>query len=178
MGGRRGALGLAVSALVLAFDVESTGGGVAATLHGLPGTALGTSVGAAVFLVTVGLGLAAVVAPFSVAGQASEPDVKRPLRLGCSPVSSWAQIHPELRSSRTRPPTGTRSASASASTGCLGLPGHCGEGKGRTLEDLGESRPGLGRGLLPAQLGDRSPSKTSPVTSASSILSTKSTTQS
>jgi len=61
-----GLSGLALSALVLGFDVESTGAGVAANLDGLPGTALGTSVGAAVFLVTVGLGLAAVVAPFSV----------------------------------------------------------------------------------------------------------------
>jgi len=61
-----GLSGLALSALVLGFDVESTGAGVAATLDGLPGTALGTSVGAAVFLVTIGVGLAAVVAPFSV----------------------------------------------------------------------------------------------------------------
>lgn len=61
-----GLSGLALSALVLGFDVESTGAGVAATLDGLPGTALGTSVGAAVFLVTIGVGLAAIVAPFSV----------------------------------------------------------------------------------------------------------------
>ena len=61
-----GLSGLALSALVLGFDLESTGAGVAATLDGLPGTALGTSLGAAVFLVTVGVGLAAVVAPFSV----------------------------------------------------------------------------------------------------------------
>ena len=61
-----GLSGLALSALVLGFDIESTGAGVAATLDGLPGTALGTSVGAAVFLVTIGVGLAAVVAPFSV----------------------------------------------------------------------------------------------------------------
>jgi len=61
-----GLSGLALSALVLGFDSESTGAGVAATLDGLPGTALGTSVGAALFFVTVGLGLAAVVAPFSV----------------------------------------------------------------------------------------------------------------
>jgi cation:H+ antiporter len=61
-----GLSGLALSALVLGFDVESTGAGVAATLDRLPGTALGTSVGAAVFLVTIGVGLAAVVAPFSV----------------------------------------------------------------------------------------------------------------
>jgi len=61
-----GLSGLALSALVLGFDVESTGAGVAATLDGLAGTALGTSVGAAVFLVTIGVGLAAVVAPFSV----------------------------------------------------------------------------------------------------------------
>ena len=61
-----GLSGLALSALVPGFDLESTGAGVAATLDDLPGTALGTSVGAAVFLVTVGVGLAAVVAPFSV----------------------------------------------------------------------------------------------------------------
>lgn len=61
-----GLSGLALSALVLGFDIEATGAGVAATLDGLPGTALGTSVGAALFLVTIGIGLAAVVAPFSV----------------------------------------------------------------------------------------------------------------
>jgi len=61
-----GLSGLALSALVLGIDLESTGAGVAANLDGLPGTALGTSVGAAVFLVTIGLGLAAVYAPFSV----------------------------------------------------------------------------------------------------------------
>ncbi len=61
-----GLSGLALSALVLGFDIEATGAGVAATLDGLPGTALGTSVGAALFLVTIGIGLAALVAPFSV----------------------------------------------------------------------------------------------------------------
>lgn len=61
-----GLSGLGLSALVLGFDLESTGAGVAATLDGLPGTAPGTSIGAAIFLVTVGLGLAAVAAPFSV----------------------------------------------------------------------------------------------------------------
>jgi cation:H+ antiporter len=61
-----GLSGVVLGALVLGFDVESTAAGVAATLDGLPGTALGTSIGAAIFLVTVGLGTAAVIAPFSV----------------------------------------------------------------------------------------------------------------
>lgn len=61
-----GLSGVLVGALVLGFDVESTAAGVAATLDDLPGTALGTSVGAAIFLLTVGLGTAALVAPFAV----------------------------------------------------------------------------------------------------------------
>ena len=61
-----GLSGIALSALVLGFDVESTAAGVAATLDGLPGTALGTSFGAAILLLTLGLGLAALVAPFEV----------------------------------------------------------------------------------------------------------------
>jgi cation:H+ antiporter len=61
-----GLSGVLVGALVLGFDVESTAAGVAATLKGLPGTALGTSVGAAIFLLTVGLGVAALIAPFAV----------------------------------------------------------------------------------------------------------------
>jgi cation:H+ antiporter len=61
-----GMSGVLVGALVLGFDVESTAAGVAATLDGLPGTALGASVGAAIFLVTVGLGVAALIAPFAV----------------------------------------------------------------------------------------------------------------
>ncbi|HEY6691378.1 MAG TPA: hypothetical protein VI006_00925 [Solirubrobacteraceae bacterium] len=61
-----GLSGVLVGALVLGFDVESTAAGVAATLDDLPGTALGTSVGAAIFLVTVGLGTAALIAPFAV----------------------------------------------------------------------------------------------------------------
>jgi len=61
-----GISGVVLGALVLGFDVESTAAGVAATLDDLPGTALGTSVGAAIFLLTVGLGVAALVAPFSV----------------------------------------------------------------------------------------------------------------
>ena len=58
--------GVAVSALVLGLDVESTAAGVAATLDDLPGTALGTSVGASILLLTLGLGLAALLAPFTV----------------------------------------------------------------------------------------------------------------
>lgn len=61
-----GLSGVTVGALVLGFDVESTAAGVAATLDGLPGTALGASVGAAIFLMTFGLGVAALVAPFVV----------------------------------------------------------------------------------------------------------------
>jgi cation:H+ antiporter len=61
-----GLSGVLVGALVLGFDVESTAAGVAATLDDLPGTALGTSVGAGIFLVTVGLGVAALIAPFSI----------------------------------------------------------------------------------------------------------------
>ncbi len=61
-----GLSGVLVGALVLGFDVESTAAGVAATLDDLPGTALGASVGAAIFLVTAGLGAAALVAPFTV----------------------------------------------------------------------------------------------------------------
>lgn len=61
-----GLSGVLVGALVLSFDVESTAAGVAATLEGLPGTALGSSIGASIFLVTVGLGVAALIAPFAV----------------------------------------------------------------------------------------------------------------
>jgi cation:H+ antiporter len=61
-----GLSGVLVGALVLSFDVESTAAGVAATLDDLPGTALGTSIGASIFLVTVGLGTAALIAPFAV----------------------------------------------------------------------------------------------------------------
>ncbi|MBA3261087.1 MAG: hypothetical protein H0T69_01160 [Thermoleophilaceae bacterium] len=61
-----GLSGMLVGALVLGFDVESTAAGVAATLDDLPGTALGTSVGAGIFLVTVGLGTAALIAPFAI----------------------------------------------------------------------------------------------------------------
>ncbi|MBA3420688.1 MAG: hypothetical protein H0U12_02150 [Thermoleophilaceae bacterium] len=61
-----GLSGMVLSALLLGFDVESTAAGVAATLGDLPGTALGTSFGAAIFLLTAGLGIAALVAPFEV----------------------------------------------------------------------------------------------------------------
>ena len=57
---------IVVGALVLGFDVESTAAGVAATLDDQPGTALGASIGAAIFLVTCGLGIAALIAPFAV----------------------------------------------------------------------------------------------------------------
>lgn len=61
-----GVSGAALGALVLGFDVESTAAGIAATLDDLPGTALGTSIGASVFLVTIGLGLAGLFAPFEL----------------------------------------------------------------------------------------------------------------
>lgn len=61
-----GLSGLVLAALVLGFDVESTAAGIAAALQDLPGTALGTSVGATIFLLTAGLGIAALVAPFRV----------------------------------------------------------------------------------------------------------------
>jgi cation:H+ antiporter len=57
---------IALSALVLGFDLESTVAGSAAALDGLEGTALGTSIGAAIFLSTVGLGAAALTAPFAI----------------------------------------------------------------------------------------------------------------
>lgn len=61
-----GLSGITVGALVLGFDIESTAAGVAAALNDLPGTALGATVGSAIFLLTVGLGIAALIAPFSV----------------------------------------------------------------------------------------------------------------
>ena len=61
-----GLSGVLVGALVLSFDVESTAAGVAATLDDLPGTALGSSIGASIFLITAGLGVAALIAPFHV----------------------------------------------------------------------------------------------------------------
>ncbi len=61
-----GLSGVVLAALVLGLDLESTAAGVAATLDDLPGTALGTSVGAAIFLMTAGLGIAGLVAPFRV----------------------------------------------------------------------------------------------------------------
>jgi cation:H+ antiporter len=61
-----GISGVLLGALVLSLDLESTAAGIAATLDDLPGTALGTSIGASVFMLTVGLGVAGLVAPFSV----------------------------------------------------------------------------------------------------------------
>lgn len=61
-----GLSGVLVGALVLGLDLESTAAGVAATLKDLPGTALGATVGSAIFLVTVGLGAAGLIAPFAV----------------------------------------------------------------------------------------------------------------
>ena len=61
-----GLSGVVLSALVLGLDLESTAAGVAATLDDLPGTALGSSIGASILLMTLGLGLAGLVAPFRV----------------------------------------------------------------------------------------------------------------
>lgn len=61
-----GLSGLVLAAIVLGLDFESTAAGVAAALDDLPGTALGTSIGATIFLLTAGLGIACVVAPFEV----------------------------------------------------------------------------------------------------------------
>jgi len=61
-----GLSGVLVGALVLGFDIESTAAGVAATLRDLPGTALGATVGSAIFLMTAGLGIAGLIAPFAV----------------------------------------------------------------------------------------------------------------
>ena len=61
-----GLSGVLVGALVLGLDLESTAAGVAATLRDLPGTALGATVGSAIFLMTVGLGAAGLIAPFAV----------------------------------------------------------------------------------------------------------------
>jgi cation:H+ antiporter len=62
-----GVSGVALAALVLGADLESTAAGVSGTLNGLPEVALGASVGSAVLLLTLGLGLAGVVSPFRVA---------------------------------------------------------------------------------------------------------------
>ena len=61
-----GLSGVLIGALVLGADLESTAAGVAATLDGLPGTALGATIGAAIFLATIGLGAAGLVAPFAL----------------------------------------------------------------------------------------------------------------
>ena len=61
-----GVSGVVLGALVLGLDIESTAAGVAANLRELHGSALGATVGAAIFLMTAGLGIAALVAPFHV----------------------------------------------------------------------------------------------------------------
>lgn len=62
-----GLSGTALAALVLGADLESTAAGVSGTLHGEPEVVLGASVGSAVLLLTLGLGLAGVVSPFRIA---------------------------------------------------------------------------------------------------------------
>jgi len=61
-----GLSGVFVGAFVLGFDIESTAAGVAGTLKNLPGTALGATVGSAIFLMTAGLGIAGLIAPFAI----------------------------------------------------------------------------------------------------------------
>ena len=61
-----GLSGIALSALVLGADLESTAAGISGTLNDVPEVALGASVGSAVLLLTLGLGLAGIVAPFRV----------------------------------------------------------------------------------------------------------------
>lgn len=48
------------------FDPENLGAGLVGALNGPPGMALGTVIGSATFLLTVALGVAAVLSPFSV----------------------------------------------------------------------------------------------------------------
>jgi cation:H+ antiporter len=62
-----GLSGAALAAVVLGADLESTAAGVSGTLNGVPEVVLGASVGSAVLLLTLGLGLAGVVSPFRVA---------------------------------------------------------------------------------------------------------------
>ncbi|HEX8122015.1 MAG TPA: hypothetical protein VF549_12190 [Solirubrobacteraceae bacterium] len=59
-----GLSGTALAALVLGADLESTAAGVSGTLNDAPEVVLGASVGSAILLLTLGLGLAGVVAPF------------------------------------------------------------------------------------------------------------------
>ena len=61
-----GLSGIVLAAIVLGFDFEATAAGVASALNGLPAVALGTSIGGAIFLVTIGLGIAALAAPFTL----------------------------------------------------------------------------------------------------------------
>ena len=62
-----GLSGVALSALVLGADLETTAAGISGTLNEAPEVALGAAVGSAILLLTLGLGLAGIVAPFRVA---------------------------------------------------------------------------------------------------------------
>lgn len=55
-----------VGALVSGFEPENLVTGVAATLGGLPQVALGTVIGAAIFMLTAGLGAALLIVPMEV----------------------------------------------------------------------------------------------------------------
>jgi cation:H+ antiporter len=61
-----GLSGTALAALVLGADLESTAAGVSGTLNDAQEVVLGASVGSAILLLTLGLGLAGLVAPFRV----------------------------------------------------------------------------------------------------------------
>ncbi|HEX2084556.1 MAG TPA: hypothetical protein VHF89_02660 [Solirubrobacteraceae bacterium] len=61
-----GLSGTALAALVLGADLETTAVGISGTLNEVPEVALGAAIGSAILLLTLGLGLAGVVAPFSV----------------------------------------------------------------------------------------------------------------
>ncbi|MGH2704749.1 MAG: sodium:calcium antiporter [Actinomycetota bacterium] len=61
-----GASALVIGLLATSADVESTAAGLAAAHKGLESVAVGISLGSVVFLVTVALGVAALLFPFSV----------------------------------------------------------------------------------------------------------------
>lgn len=62
-----GVSGLALGLLATSLDPESTATGLAAAFKKLPGVAIGTQVGSVIFIVTLALGLLAILYPFEVA---------------------------------------------------------------------------------------------------------------
>ena len=87
-----GMSGVVLAALVLGGDVEATAAGIAATLDDLPGTALGTSIGAGTFLLTTGLGIAALVAPFRIRPPAAMLAAAVVAALACAAVTADGRI--------------------------------------------------------------------------------------